>query len=61
MLLWAGLFLLIALVSGAFGFAGVISTATGVAQMLFVCAAILFGLAVLANMADNNHRDLGPN
>lgn len=42
MLYWAAVFLCIALVAAGFGFGGIASTATGMAQILFVVALILF-------------------
>ena len=42
MLHWAVVLLCIALVAAAFGFGGIASTATGMAQILFVVALILF-------------------
>ena len=36
MLYWAVMFLVIALVAAVFGFGGIASTATGMAQILFV-------------------------
>jgi uncharacterized membrane protein YtjA (UPF0391 family) len=42
MLYWALMFLVIALLAGIFGFGGIASTATGIAQILFVIALVLF-------------------
>ena len=38
MLYWALMFLVVALVAAMFGFGGIASTATGIAQILFVVA-----------------------
>lgn len=42
MLTWALIFLVVALVAGAFGFWGVASTATGFAKILFIVFLVLF-------------------
>ena len=42
MLYWALMFLVIALIAAVFGFGGIASTATGMAQILFVIALVLF-------------------
>jgi uncharacterized membrane protein YtjA (UPF0391 family) len=42
MLYWAVVFLCIALVAAVFGFGGIASTATSMAQILFVVALVLF-------------------
>jgi uncharacterized membrane protein YtjA (UPF0391 family) len=42
MLYWALMFLVVALVAGVFGFGGIASTATGMAQILFVIALVVF-------------------
>ena len=48
MLYWALMFLVIALVAALFGFGGIASTATGIAQILFVIAIVLFLVSLLA-------------
>jgi uncharacterized membrane protein YtjA (UPF0391 family) len=48
MLYWALMFLVIALLAGLFGFGGIASTATGMAQILFVIALVLFVLSLFA-------------
>jgi uncharacterized membrane protein YtjA (UPF0391 family) len=50
MLYWALIFLVIALVAGAFGFRGVASTATGFAKILFVIFLVLFLVSIVMNM-----------
>ena len=40
MLYWALMFLVIALIAAVFGFGGIASTATGMAQILFVIALV---------------------
>ncbi len=49
MLYWALMFLVVALVAAFFGFVGIASTATGIAQILFVVALVLFVVSLLAN------------
>ncbi len=49
MLYWALMFLVVALVAAFFGFGGIASTATGIAQILFVVALVLFIVSLLAN------------
>jgi uncharacterized membrane protein YtjA (UPF0391 family) len=48
MLYWALMFLVVALVAAVFGFGGIASTATGIAQVLFVIAIVMFILSLLA-------------
>jgi uncharacterized membrane protein YtjA (UPF0391 family) len=48
MLYWALMFLIIALIAAIFGFGGIASTATGIAQILFVIAIVLFLVSLLA-------------
>jgi uncharacterized membrane protein YtjA (UPF0391 family) len=47
MLRWALLFLLVALVAGAFGFFNIAAAATGVARVLFAIFLVLFLGALL--------------
>lgn len=54
MLYWALMFLVIALVAGIFGFGGIVSTATGMAQILFVIAMILFVISLFAGFSRRN-------
>ena len=53
MLTWALIFLVVALIAGAFGFWGVASAATGFAKILFVVFLVLFLGSVLFNMMGN--------
>jgi uncharacterized membrane protein YtjA (UPF0391 family) len=48
MLSWALMFLIVALVAAVFGFGGIASTATGIAQILFVIAIVMFVVSLLA-------------
>jgi len=48
MLYWALMFLVVALVAAIFGFGGIASTATGIAQVLFVIAIIMFVVSLFA-------------
>jgi uncharacterized membrane protein YtjA (UPF0391 family) len=48
MLYWALMFLVVALVAAIFGFGGIASTATGIAQVLFVIALVMFVVSLLA-------------
>ncbi|MBL8705204.1 MAG: DUF1328 domain-containing protein [Rhodospirillales bacterium] len=50
MLTWALIFLVVALVAGAFGFWGVASVATGFAKILFVVFLVLFLGSLLINL-----------
>jgi uncharacterized membrane protein YtjA (UPF0391 family) len=54
MLYWALMFLVIALLAGIFGFGGIASTATGMAQILFVIALILFVVSLFAGFVRRN-------
>jgi uncharacterized membrane protein YtjA (UPF0391 family) len=54
MLYWALMFLVIALVAGIFGFGGIASTATGMAQILFVIALVLFVVSLLTGFVRRN-------
>ena len=55
MLYWALMFLVVALVAAIFGFGGVASTATGIAQVLFVIAIIMFVVSLFAGFMRRNH------
>ena len=50
MLAWAMLFLLVALVAGAFGFAGGPSHADGTARLMFFVFLMLFALALVTGV-----------
>lgn len=54
MLYWALLFLVIALIAGLFGFGGIASTATGMAQIMFVIALVLFVVSLFAGFVRRN-------
>lgn len=54
MLYWALMFLVIALLAGIFGFGGIASTATGIAQILFVIAIVLFVVSLFAGFVRRN-------
>jgi uncharacterized membrane protein YtjA (UPF0391 family) len=54
MLYWAVMFLVIALVAAVFGFGGIASTATGMAQILFVIALVLFVVSLFAGFLRRN-------
>jgi uncharacterized membrane protein YtjA (UPF0391 family) len=54
MLYWALMFLVIALVAAVFGFGGIASTATGMAQILFVIALVLFVVSLFAGFLRRN-------
>jgi uncharacterized membrane protein YtjA (UPF0391 family) len=54
MLYWALMFLVIALVSAVFGFGGIASTATGMAQILFVIALVMFVVSLFAGLMRRN-------
>jgi uncharacterized membrane protein YtjA (UPF0391 family) len=47
MLAWAMIFLLVALIAGAFGFVGVASAADGAARLMFFVFLMLFALALV--------------
>ena len=54
MLYWALMFLVIALIAAVFGFGGIASTATGIAQILFVIALVLFIVSLFAGFLRRN-------
>jgi uncharacterized membrane protein YtjA (UPF0391 family) len=54
MLHWALMFLVVALVAAIFGFGGIASAATGIAQVLFVIAIVLFLVSLLAGFMRRN-------
>ena len=47
MLRWAATFLVIAILAAVFGFGGIASSASGIAQVLFVVFAVLFVISLL--------------
>ncbi len=51
MFAWAAIFLIIALVSGVFGFGGLAGTAVGIAQTLFWIGLLLFIVTLLYSFA----------
>lgn len=50
MLYWALVFLLVALIAGAFGFGGIASASAGIAQILFFIFLVLFVAALLVRV-----------
>ena len=54
MLHYAVAFFIIALVAAVFGFGGIASTATGMAQILFVIALVLFIVSLFAGFLRRN-------
>jgi uncharacterized membrane protein YtjA (UPF0391 family) len=48
------MFLVVALVAALFGFGGIASTATSIAQILFVIALVLFLVTLIANFVRRN-------
>jgi len=54
MLYWAVMFLMVALVSAFFGFGGIATTATGMAQILFVIALVMFLVSLFTGMVRRN-------
>lgn len=54
MLYWALMFLVVALVAAIFGFGGIASTATGIAQVLFVIAIVMFAVSLVAGFMRRN-------
>ena len=56
MLGWAVAFLVVAMISGIFGFGGVVAASAGIAQVVFVVFLILFALSLIAGLlAEPNH------
>ncbi len=47
MLMWAVIFLVVAIVAGLFGFRGVASSAVGIAKILFAIFLILFLISLI--------------
>lgn len=54
MLYWALMFLVVALIAALFGFGGIAATATGIAQVLFIVALVLFVASLLAAIVRRN-------
>ena len=54
MLYWALMFLVVALVAALFGFGGIASTASGMAQILFLVALVLFVVSLFADFSRRN-------
>ncbi len=51
MLRWSLMFLVVALVAGAFGLTGVAGTAASIAQILFVAFLVLFCVTLISGIA----------
>ena len=51
MLRWAFTFLIVALIAGAFGMAGVAGAAAGIAKGLFVAFLVLFAITAIMGIA----------
>lgn len=49
MLRWALIFLIVALIAGAFGFGGIAAAATDIARILFFVFLLLFAVFLAAN------------
>ena len=54
MLRWAVIFLIIAIVAGVFGFAGLMLAAAGIAKLLFYLFLILFLITLIAGLMTRN-------
>lgn len=50
MLRWAVIFLIVAVVAGIFGFAGIMVAAAGIAKLLFYIFLILFAVSLVAGL-----------
>jgi uncharacterized membrane protein YtjA (UPF0391 family) len=50
MLRWAVIFLIVAIVAGIFGFAGIMVAAAGIAKLLFYIFLILFAVSLVAGL-----------
>lgn len=53
MLYWAAIFLVIAIIAGAFGFGGIASASAGIAQILFFIFLALFVIVLVARFLRN--------
>ena len=56
MLWWALVFFIIAIVAAIFGFAGIVSAAASVAQVIFYVALVLFVLSFIVHLAGGGRR-----
>ena len=54
MLRWAVIFLIIAIVAGNLGFAGLMVAAAGIAKLLFYLFLILFLITLIAGLVNRN-------
>jgi uncharacterized membrane protein YtjA (UPF0391 family) len=50
MLRWAVIFLVIAIIAGVFGFAGIMVAAAGIAKILFYLFLILFAVSLISGL-----------
>ena len=50
MLRWAVIFLIVAIVAGIFGFAGIMLAAAGIAKLLFYIFLVLFAVSLVAGL-----------
>jgi uncharacterized membrane protein YtjA (UPF0391 family) len=50
MLRWAVIFLLVAIIAGVFGFAGIMVAAAGIAKILFYLFLVLFLVSLLGGL-----------
>jgi uncharacterized membrane protein YtjA (UPF0391 family) len=50
MLRWAVIFLVVAIVAGVFGFAGIMVAAAGIAKILFYLFLILFAISLIGGL-----------
>lgn len=50
MLIWALLFLIVAIIAGLLGFGDIASTATGIAKVLFFLFLVLFLVTAIASL-----------
>ena len=51
MLRWAFIFLVVAIIAGIFGFAGIMVAAAGIAKLLFYLFLVLFLVSLIGGMA----------
>jgi uncharacterized membrane protein YtjA (UPF0391 family) len=51
MLRWALIFLVVAIVAGVFGFAGIMVAAAGIAKLLFYLFLVLFLVSLIGGLA----------
>lgn len=50
MLYWVVVFLIVAIVAGAFGFGGISAAAVGIAKLIFFIAIVLFLISLIMHM-----------